>query len=170
MAESFAVPAAPAGLMLALHVGEGTARDLAALTRLSLQLDDGTELDFLPGLDRTGIEETLEEGLAHAVVRLRGLGERGHRRLALYGAGSHSARLIEGLAGEAVTVVAVIDDRPSAAALAGVPVVAPGAWAGLGADAVVLSSRTFEPLLAARAATWLPAGVPLIRLYTDENR
>jgi hypothetical protein len=34
---------------------------------------------------------------------------------------------------------------------------------------VVLSSRTFEPVLAARAARWLPADVPLVRLYTDNR-
>jgi hypothetical protein len=79
-------------------------------------------------------------------------------------------QLIARLAPEPAAVVAVIDDQPGDAAFAGVPRVTPDAWPTIGADAVVLSSRTFEPVLAARAAQWLPAGVPLVRLYSEEGR
>ena len=153
-----------------MTVGEGGEADLAHLTGLTLRLADGTALDCLPALDAGAHEETLEEGLARAIVHLRGLADRGIRRLALYGAGSHTTQLIARLAREPAAVVAVIDDQPGDVAFAGVPRVTPAAWPTLAADAVVLSSRTFEPVLAARAARWLPSDVPLVRLYTDEGR
>jgi hypothetical protein len=167
---SFAVDAAPASLALTVTVGEGGEADLAHLACLTLRLADGTALDCLPALDAGAHEETLEEGLARAIVQLRGLADRGIRRLALYGAGSHTTQLIARLAQEPAAVVAVIDDQPGDAAFAGVPRVTPDAWPTIAADAVVLSSRTFEPVLAARAARWLPAGVPLVRFYSDEGR
>jgi glycosyltransferase involved in cell wall biosynthesis len=170
LAATFAVDAAPASLALRITVGAGEAADLARLTALTLRLADGTALDCLPALDVGAHEETLEEGLARAVVQLRGLADRGIRRLALYGAGSHTVDLIARLAHEPARVVAVIDDQLGAPEFAGVARVTPAAWDTLEADAVVLSSRTFEPLLAARAARWLPADVPLVRLYTEEGR
>ncbi|MEO5821185.1 MAG: glycosyltransferase family 1 protein [Vicinamibacteraceae bacterium] len=166
---AFAVGDAPASLALTVTVGKGGDADLAHLSRLSLRLSDGTTLDCLPALDAGAHEETLEEGLARAVVQLRGLADRGIRRLALYGAGSHTVSLIARLAPERATVVAVIDDHPGDPQFAGVARITPAAWPTLEADAVVLSSRTFEPLLAARATRWLPAGVPLVRLYTDNG-
>jgi alpha-1,3-rhamnosyl/mannosyltransferase len=166
---AFAVDVAPASLALTVTVGEGGETDLAHLSCLTLRLADGTALDCLPALDAGAHEETLEEGLARAIVQLRGLCDRGIRRLALYGAGSHTMQLIARLAPEPAAVVAVIDDQPGDAAFAGVPRVTPDAWPTLVADAVVLSSRTFEPVLAARAAQWLPAGVPLVRLYSDNG-
>jgi glycosyltransferase involved in cell wall biosynthesis len=166
---AFAVDAAPASLALTVAVGEGGEADLAHLAHLTLRLADGTALDCLPALDAGAHEETLEEGLARAIVHLRGLADRGIRRLALYGAGSHTVQLIARLAHEPAAVVAVIDDQAGDAAFAGVPRVTPDAWPTIAADAVVLSSRTFEPVLAARAARWLPADVPLVRLYTDNR-
>jgi glycosyltransferase involved in cell wall biosynthesis len=166
---TFAVDTAPASLGLTVTVGEGGEADLAHLTVLTLRLADGTVLDCLPALEAGAHEETLEEGLARAIVHLRGLADRGIRRLALYGAGSHTTQLIARLARERAAVVAVIDDEPGEPAFGGVPRVTPDAWPTLAADAVVLSSRTFEPVLAARAARWLPADVPLVRLYTDNE-
>jgi glycosyltransferase involved in cell wall biosynthesis len=166
----FAIGEAPASLAVTVTVGQGGEAELANLSRLTLRLDDGTALDCLPALEAGPNEETLEEGLARAVLQLRGLAERGIRRLALYGAGSHTLDLIARLAPEPSTVVAVIDDQPGDSLFAGVARVTPSAWLTLGADAVVLSSRTFEPLLAARAVRWLPPGVPLVRLYTTEGR
>jgi hypothetical protein len=150
-------------------VGEGSEADLAHLRCLTLRLADGTALDCLPALDAGAHEETLEDGLARAIVQLRGLADRGIRRLALYGAGSHTTQLIARLAQEPAAVVAVIDDQPGDAAFGGVRRVTPDAWPTIAADAVVLSSRTFEPVLAARAARWLPAGVPLVRFYSDSG-
>ena len=167
---AFAVDTAPTSLVLTVTVGKGGDADLAHLSALSLRLADGTALDCLPALDAGAHEETLEEGLARAIVQLRGLADRGIRRLALYGAGSHTTQLIARLGPEPAVVVAVIDDQPGDAAFAGVPRHTPDAWPTIAADAVVLSSRTFEPVLAARAAHWLPAGVPLVRLYSHEGR
>jgi hypothetical protein len=124
-------------------------------------------LDLLPSTEAGGPEETLDESLARAVVRLHALAaSRGVRRIALYGAGSHSRLLIARLAGGACTVAGVIDDAPGAERFEDLPLVPPARWASLEADALVLSSRGAEPQLAARAAAWLPAGVPLVRLHT----
>ena len=60
----------------------------------------------------------------------------------------------------------MIDDAPAADRFEDLPLVSPACWATLDADALVLSSRGAEPQLAARAAVWLPAGVPLVRLHT----
>jgi hypothetical protein len=161
------IDAAPASLAFDVRV-DGPAE--AQLSALSLRLADGTVLDCLPALDAGAHEETLEESLARAVLHLQGLAHRGLRRLALYGAGSHTVDLIARLAGGPARVVGVIDDQPGAAEFAGVARVTPDAWGTLRADAVVLSSRSAEPILAARAARWLPADVPMVRVYTAEGR
>ena len=159
---TWTIPTAPASLRLDVQTG-GRA-DVSALV---LRLIDGTVLDLLPSTEVGGPEETLDESLARAVVRLNALADaRGLRRVALYGAGSHSRLLIARLAGGPCTVAGVIDDAPAADRFEGLPLVPPARWASLGADALVLSSRGAEPQLASRAAAWLPAGVPLVRLHT----
>ena len=159
---TWTIPTAPASLRLDVQTG-GRA-DVSALV---LRLIDGTVLDLLPSTEVGGPEETLDESLARAVVRLNALADaRGLRRVALYGAGSHSRLLIARLAGGPCTVAGVIDDAPAADRFEDLPLVPPARWASLGADALVLSSRGAEPQLAARAAAWLPAGVPLVRLHT----
>jgi glycosyltransferase involved in cell wall biosynthesis len=159
---TWTIPAAPASVRVAIE-----AAGPATLEALILRLVDGTVLDLLPSIDGGGPEETLDESLARAVVRLHALAAaRGLRRLALYGAGSHSRLLIARLAGGPCTVAGVIDDAPKADRFENLPLVPPARWASLDADALVLSSRGAEPQLAARAAAWLPAGVPLVRLHT----
>jgi hypothetical protein len=162
-AASWLVADGPSALELTIE----TSADSAALSQLALQLADGIVLDLLPSLTTGGPEETLDESLARAVVRLHGLATQGLRRVALYGAGSHSRRLLDGLTGGPCTVVGVIDDAPSADRFEDLPLVTPASWSRLSADALVLSSRGAESELAARAAGWLPPGVPLIRLHTE---
>ncbi|MFI5076677.1 MAG: glycosyltransferase [Vicinamibacteria bacterium] len=162
---TWTIPVAPASVMLAIDAQAG-----GDLSQLSLLLADGTALDLLPSLDVGGPEETLDESLSRAVLRLEALAGRSPTRVALYGAGSHSRLLIARLANGPCRVVAVVDDAPATDHFDNLPLVPPSAWASLAADVLVLSSRTFEPLLAARATRWLPPGVPLVRLYTDEGR
>lgn len=159
------IPVAPSSVMLAIDAPAG-----GDVSRLSLLLADGTTLDLLPSLGAGGLEETLDESVARAVLRLQALAGRRPMRVALYGAGSHSRLLIAILADGPWQVVAVVDDAPTADRLDDVPLVPPSAWASLVVDGLVLSSRTFEPLLAERARRWLPPGVPLMRLYTDEGQ
>ncbi len=165
-AASWLVAEGPAGLELTIETSDAS----AALSQLALQLADGVVLDILPSITTGGAEETLDESLARAVVRLHGLATQGLRRVALYGAGSHSRLLLGRLAGGPCTVVGVIDDSPSADRFENLPLVAPEHWSRLSADALVLSSRGAESELAARAAAWLPPGVHVIRLHTDESR
>ena len=161
-AAGWPIPLAPASLCLAIEAASGRGH----MSRLALRLEDGTSLDCLPSIEAGGPEETLDESLARAVVRLHALAARGLRRVALYGAGSHSRLLIARLAGGPCAVVAVIDDAPAADRFEDLPLVPPSRWASLAADGLVLSSLGAEPQLAARAAAWLPAGVPLVRLHT----
>lgn len=163
---SIPIPAAPASVALDIEVGEGAAH----LDRLLLSLADGTELDLLPSLDAVGPEETVDEALARAELRLRALAPTGLRRVALYGAGEHSRRLIALAEGGPCRIVAVVDDGPAHVRFAGLPLVTPADWAGLDADALVISSRGSEATLARRARTWLPPHVPIVCFYTAEGR
>ena len=163
---SMPIPVAPASVTLSLEAGEASGR----LDRLALRLDDGSELDLLPSLDAGGPEESVEEGLARAELRLRALAPTGLRRVALYGAGEHSRRLIALADGGPCRIVAVVDDAPTHVRFAGLPLVTPADWAGLDADGLVVSSRGSEAMLAARARTWLPPYVRIVCFYTAEGR
>jgi glycosyltransferase involved in cell wall biosynthesis len=163
---SIVIPSGPASVALDIDAGQGVAH----LDRLLLSLADGTELDLLPSLDAGGPEETVDEALARAELRLRALAPTGFRRVALYGAGEHSRRLIALAQGGPCRIVAVIDDAPSHVRFAGVPLVTPGDWASLDADALAISSRGAEATLAARARAWLPPHVPIVCFYTAEGR
>ena len=112
----------------------------------------------------------MEEGLARAELRLRALAPSGIRRIALYGAGEHSRRLIALAEGGPCRIVAVIDDAPTHVRFAGLPLVTPADWAGLDADAIAISSRGSEATLAQRARSWLPPFVPIVCFYTAEGR
>ena len=163
---SVSIPAAPASVSLSIDAGAGSGR----LDRLALRLEDGVELDLLPSLDAGGPEESVEEGLARAEMRLRALPPTGLWRVALYGAGEHSRRLIALAEGGPCRIVAVIDDAPTHVRFAGLPLVTPAEWPGLDADGLVISSRGSEAVLAQRARTWLPANVPIVCFYTAEGR
>lgn len=101
--------------------------------------------------------------LLRMVMRLRAAGV---GRIALYGAGRHTRRLGEALAGTP-EVVGIVDDRAGegvSAQLWGFPVVGPREFPRLGAQAVIVSSDEHQEAMAARAAEW--AGpTPVVRLY-----
>lgn len=92
----------------------------------------------------------------------------GRRRIALYGAGRHTAAFVrQPWSWRGLTVVAILDDRPAVASMSGVPVVRPSELAEP-VDAVVVSSDAFEGAIAAAAeATFLPRGIPVYRLYGE---
>ncbi len=94
----------------------------------------------------------------------------GWTRIALFGAGQHSARIIhEPWASCGVRVVAVLDDHPKAATLEGVPITTPAALREA-VDAVVVSSDAHEEVLYRRASeVFKPRGVPVIRIYGDDR-
>ncbi len=108
---------------------------------------------------------------------------RGHRRIALFGAGRHTAWLLgESILREAgIEVVCVIDDAPREETLFGVPVVASSDVAltdDLGAgdfSAVLPSSDTFEARLMTRLFALFPSGdagggPEIVRVYSDPDR
>lgn len=96
------------------------------------------------------------------------LGEQGYRRIALYGAGEHTASL-----GRVISahdhVIAIVDDRAGKpggppAWMHRLPVVTPALSTRFALDAVVLSSDGHEDLLAERANQWA-SKLPVLRLY-----
>ncbi|MFA6044908.1 MAG: hypothetical protein WC718_07980 [Phycisphaerales bacterium] len=96
---------------------------------------------------------------------------KGYRRIALFGAGKHTAAIVhEPWESHGVRVVAVLDDSPRASDIAGVRVMKPEAL-GDPIDAVVVSSDTFENEIYARArASFGARGVPVLRIYADAVR
>jgi ubiquinone/menaquinone biosynthesis C-methylase UbiE len=93
---------------------------------------------------------------------------RGLRRIALYGAGRHTAPIVrQPWAYRGVTVVAVLDDAPQAPHLRGVPVVRPQDLTQP-IDAVVISSDAHEQALFDRATAFFgPRGTRVLRIYGD---
>ncbi len=102
-----------------------------------------------------------ETGDAHsrAAARLRlRLEEAGVRRIALYGAGLHTQRLIRQGWLKDLDVVAILDDHPQAPTLEGIPVLDTKAPVLPVWEVLVISSDTHEPALLekARARGWTP--------------
>lgn len=102
------------------------------------------------------------------------LAAKGVRRIALYGMGRHSRAIIrQPWLFHGISVVAVLDDQPTAASLVGVRVLSP-AQARAGAagpiDAVVVSTTQYEDQIAERAAeAFAGTGVEVVRLYTPDD-
>jgi ubiquinone/menaquinone biosynthesis C-methylase UbiE len=90
----------------------------------------------------------------------------GWRRIALYGAGRHTAPIVrQPWRWHDVSVACVLDDAPKATHLGGVPILRP-ADAPTDLDAVVVSSDAHEDAIYARArAVFGPRGVPVLRIY-----
>ncbi len=96
------------------------------------------------------------------------LQQRGFSRIALYGAGRHTPAIIrQPWLARGLRVVAVLDDAPRAAHLAGVPICTPAAVPEA-IDAVVISSDAHESALFSVAINHFgPRGVPVLRIYGD---
>ena len=113
---------------------------------------------------------TPRERLLHNA--LCALEEQGYQRIALYGAGEHTASL-----GRVITahdhVIAIVDDRAGkpggpTAWMHRLPVVTPAQTTRFALDAVVLSSDGHEDLLAERATLWAST-LPVVRLYNHTH-
>lgn len=93
---------------------------------------------------------------------------RGHKRIALFGAGRHTAAILPGpWAAAGTTVVAVLDDAPGISNIAGIPVVKPDALREP-VDAVIASSDRFEQQIAARARqVFASRGIPVLTIYRE---
>ena len=98
-------------------------------------------------------------------------------RIALYGAGKHTARML-GLFREAIephaTLVGILDDAPagvSLASLAGVlplPVLPTNQWRMMEPQIVVVSSDTYEMAMYANVRAALPESVEIWRVYQSD--
>lgn len=96
----------------------------------------------------------------------------GHRRVAIYGAGTHTRSIEPWLAAHGeVSVCVILDDDPRlhGTSLAGREIVGVDDLAATGAEAVVLSSDYFEDELWRRTASLRRSGVPVLRLYGSER-
>ncbi len=92
----------------------------------------------------------------------------GAQRVGVYGAGLHTRRrMAEPMAESPVPIVCIIDDDPArrGSRMWGLPIVTPEQAIGLGVDAVVLSSDSYEDKLWAGAQPFRDEGIPVIRLY-----
>ncbi len=86
-------------------------------------------------------------------------------RVAIYGAGAHTAACGPSLAAPPVAIVAIIDDNPKSPALWGIPIIDRRATVTDPPDAVILSSDRAEKDMLARAKDFLDAGIAVISLY-----
>lgn len=114
-----------------------------------------------------------EANASHRLSRaLRSLAESGARRVAIYGAGEHTARAARAFFDPPVEIVAIIDDSPArqGGCALGVPIVGLGEAARMGVDAVVVSSDAHEAALCARATSSLPESVDVVTLYGTPAR
>ncbi len=94
---------------------------------------------------------------------------RGHARVGIYGAGTHTRAVVGTFAEPPVDIVCVIDDneRLHGKRLFGFPVVSLDQAKSLRLDAVILSANSHEQTLWRNAAPLRDAGVDVVRLYAD---
>ncbi|MEO0482158.1 MAG: hypothetical protein AAF138_00875 [Planctomycetota bacterium] len=96
---------------------------------------------------------------------------RGAKRVALYGAGTHTRAIGEALMDPEVEIVAIIDDdaRRSGERMWGYPVVTRAQAIELKPDAVLLSANSIEEQLWQNSADLRSAGIRVARLYTRDS-
>jgi hypothetical protein len=97
----------------------------------------------------------------------------GALRIALYGAGQHTLKLVPQfpwLASQGIHVALILDDAPerSGGSVAGVLVAPPLEALSAGVDCVVLSSDAMEPLLWDKSLPLRQRGLTVIRLYSHD--
>jgi FlaA1/EpsC-like NDP-sugar epimerase len=101
------------------------------------------------------------------VAGLKRAADQGLKRVAIYGAGTHTRGVGNALVAPPVEVVAIIDDNPDLRGkrLWNFPIVSPSDAISLDIDGVILSSNSMEDRLWESSATLRERGVPVIRLY-----
>lgn len=104
--------------------------------------------------------------MAEALVRCRDLDL---NRVAIYGAGAHTAACGPSLATPPVRIAAIIDDAPKSPVMWGIPVVTPRDALTMNLDAVILSSDRAEKQLLTKSSPFTDAGVAVVSLY-DQGR
>lgn len=111
------------------------------------------------------------EWLVRARGAIEACADRGLRRIALYGAGTHTRALGPLLMQPRVEIACIIDDNASlhGSKLWGFPIVSLDQAAAMRPDAVVISANSIEDKLWANARPLRDAGIPVIRLYGKED-
>lgn len=158
------------------RIGRTTGERWDAVRTLAELIGDCSTVDLkalagmLVGAPSAGLEMTLpgqwrmeERLMREAIDRARSMG---HRRIALFPCGRHTARLGRALhdAGE---VVAIIDEDGAAhAEMHGRRVVRPVEALAMGIDCVILSSDQHEAALMVRAREW---HLPVLALYSEPD-
>jgi len=100
--------------------------------------------------------------LLRAVLRLQGSGT---RRIAIYGAGTHTAKLLDWGIPDDLEVAAIVETIPRSDSFRGLPVVPLSKLRLLEIDAVLISSSSFEPEMIQLA---LQSGAPrIVPMYED---
>lgn len=100
--------------------------------------------------------------MAEALLRCR---DNDLTRVAIYGAGAHTAACGPSLASPPVHIAAIIDDAPKSPAMWQIPVITPTEARSLNLDAIILSSDRAEPQLKAKAQPFIDAGIAVVSLY-----
>jgi radical SAM superfamily enzyme YgiQ (UPF0313 family) len=113
-----------------------------------------------------------EQALRRLQLVLPDLAARGVHRIALYGAGEHTRRLLEHLPQLRPPIVAILDDAspPRAARLGTLPVHHPREAVNLGVDAVIISSDCWEADIWARRSIIERHGISVHRLYGEAQQ
>jgi hypothetical protein len=110
-------------------------------------------------------------GWAQAARRaLLACSSQGVKRIALYGAGTHTRALGDVLMETDVEITAIIDDdaRRHGTRLWGFPIISPDDPLTMNLDAIMLSANSVEDLLWERTARHRSAGIHVIRLYGEQ--
>ncbi len=104
------------------------------------------------------------ESMRRALVNCEAMG---HRRIGLYGGGTHTRGVGDALMEPGVEIVCVIDDdsRRHGDRMWGFPIVSLDQALSLDLDAVVISANSIEDRLWERAALIRERGISVIRLY-----
>ena len=91
----------------------------------------------------------------------------GHRRIGIYGAGTHTRAVGEAFMEPPVEICCIIDDdaRRHGDRLWGFEIVSPERALAMDLDAVVLSANSIEPLLWERAAVFRERGIVTMRVH-----
>jgi SAM-dependent methyltransferase len=112
---------------------------------------------------------------ADAARRMAGVLAEAHLRgletVALYGAGAHTAKVVESLFHAPVRIAAFVDDdsRQQGQMVFGWDVVTPEQAIALGIKAIILNSDRCEAQLFEQSGVFEEAGIPVLRLYADRS-
>lgn len=118
---------------------------------------------------RSGPIATPDEWTHRMSRALEHCAKSGHKRIALYGAGTHTRAVGSALADSPAEIAAIIDDGvgDQGKHLWGYPIVTRASALSLDLDCVVLSANSIEDKLWQLSTPLRDAGIEVIRLYAD---